>query len=165
MGEALIREADNLACQSWNEKMWSDGGPIDPSPTIDQAVNGAFGMWICFQLRGFYPKGGGGQRFVHLMRPHWPAGCVSRPPLPSVARWKAVADLNPAAAFSCPAGGLAARPYWLPMPGPPVALASVLAFSSALACPSQAMRAGAVALRSFRVEATRFGASGTSGAS
>ena len=27
-GEALIREADNLACQSWNEKMWSDGGPI-----------------------------------------------------------------------------------------------------------------------------------------
>jgi hypothetical protein len=39
-GEALIREADNLACQSWNEKMWSDGGPIDPSPTIDQAING-----------------------------------------------------------------------------------------------------------------------------
>src|ERR1019366_8635198 len=25
-GEALIREADNFACQSWNEKMWSDGG-------------------------------------------------------------------------------------------------------------------------------------------
>jgi hypothetical protein len=25
VGEALIREADNLACQSWNEKMWSDG--------------------------------------------------------------------------------------------------------------------------------------------
>jgi hypothetical protein len=21
--------------------MWSDGGPIDPSPTIDQAINGA----------------------------------------------------------------------------------------------------------------------------
>ena len=39
-GEALIREADNLACQSWNEKMWSDGGPIDLSPTIDQAING-----------------------------------------------------------------------------------------------------------------------------
>jgi hypothetical protein len=39
-GEALNREADNLACQSWNEKMWSDGGPIDPSPTIDQAING-----------------------------------------------------------------------------------------------------------------------------
>jgi hypothetical protein len=40
--EALIREADNLACQSWNERMWSDGGPIDPSPTIDQAINGGF---------------------------------------------------------------------------------------------------------------------------
>jgi len=38
-GEALIREANNLACQSWNECMWSDGGPIDPSPTIDQAIN------------------------------------------------------------------------------------------------------------------------------
>ena len=34
-GETLIREADNLACQSWNERMWSDGGPIGPSPTID----------------------------------------------------------------------------------------------------------------------------------
>jgi hypothetical protein len=45
MGEALIREADNLACQSWNEKMWSDGGPIDPSPTIDQAINGGF-PWL-----------------------------------------------------------------------------------------------------------------------
>jgi len=41
-GEALIREADNLAYQSWNEKMWSDGGPIDPSPTIDQAINGGY---------------------------------------------------------------------------------------------------------------------------
>ena len=39
-GEALIREADDLACQSWNDRMWSCGGPIDPSPTIDQAING-----------------------------------------------------------------------------------------------------------------------------
>jgi hypothetical protein len=44
-GEALIREADDLACQSWNERMWSDGGPIDPSPTIDQAINGGF-PWL-----------------------------------------------------------------------------------------------------------------------
>jgi hypothetical protein len=44
-GEALIREADNLACQSWNEKMWSDGGPIDPSPTVEQAINGGF-AWL-----------------------------------------------------------------------------------------------------------------------
>jgi hypothetical protein len=40
VGEALIREADNLACQSWNENMWSDGGPAQPSPTIGQAING-----------------------------------------------------------------------------------------------------------------------------
>ena len=44
-GEALIREADNLACQSWNERMWSDGGSIDPSPTIDQAINGGY-PWL-----------------------------------------------------------------------------------------------------------------------
>src|SRR3978361_1273836 len=45
VGEALIREADNLACQSWNEKMWSDGGPLDPSPTVEQAINGGF-AWL-----------------------------------------------------------------------------------------------------------------------
>ena len=44
-GEKLIRDADDLLCQSWNEKMWSDGGPIDPSPTIDRAVNGGF-PWL-----------------------------------------------------------------------------------------------------------------------
>jgi hypothetical protein len=44
-GEALIREADNLACRSWNERMWSDGGPAQPSPTIGQAVNGGF-PWL-----------------------------------------------------------------------------------------------------------------------
>lgn len=27
-GEALIRQADKLLCESWNEKMWADGGPI-----------------------------------------------------------------------------------------------------------------------------------------
>jgi hypothetical protein len=45
VGEALIREADNLACQSWNERMWSDGGPAQPSPTIGQAINGGF-PWL-----------------------------------------------------------------------------------------------------------------------
>ena len=44
-GEALIRKANNLLCQSWNEKMWSDGGPIDPSPTVDQAINGGY-PWL-----------------------------------------------------------------------------------------------------------------------
>jgi putative SOS response-associated peptidase YedK len=44
-GEALIREADKLLAESWNEKMWADGGPIDPSPTIDQAINGLY-PWL-----------------------------------------------------------------------------------------------------------------------
>ncbi|MGY3532213.1 hypothetical protein ACVISU_004981 [Bradyrhizobium sp. USDA 4452] len=38
-GEALIRQADPLLCESWNERMWADGGPIGPSPTVDQAIN------------------------------------------------------------------------------------------------------------------------------
>jgi hypothetical protein len=44
-GEALIQQADKLLCESWNERMWSDGEPIDPSPTIDEAVNGGF-PWL-----------------------------------------------------------------------------------------------------------------------
>jgi hypothetical protein len=40
-GEAMIQQADKLLCESWNERMWSDG-PIDPSPTIDQVTNGGF---------------------------------------------------------------------------------------------------------------------------
>ena len=44
-GEAMIQQADKLLCESWNERMWSDGEPIDPSPTIDQAVNGGF-PWL-----------------------------------------------------------------------------------------------------------------------
>jgi hypothetical protein len=34
-GEALIRTADKLLCESWNERMWADGEPIDPSPSVD----------------------------------------------------------------------------------------------------------------------------------
>ncbi len=45
-GEAMIQQADKLACESWNERMWSDGEPIDPSPTIDQAVNSGFRLEI-----------------------------------------------------------------------------------------------------------------------
>jgi hypothetical protein len=44
-GEALIREADKLSCESWNERMWADGEPIDPSPTVDKAINGGF-PWL-----------------------------------------------------------------------------------------------------------------------
>jgi hypothetical protein len=40
--EAMIQQADKLLCESWNERMWSNGEPIDPSPTLDQAVNGGF---------------------------------------------------------------------------------------------------------------------------
>jgi phage FluMu protein Com len=44
-GEALIRTADKLLCESWNERMWADGEPIDPSPTVDQAINGGY-AWL-----------------------------------------------------------------------------------------------------------------------
>lgn len=44
-GEALIRTADKLLAESWNERMWADGEPIDPSPTVDQAINGGY-SWL-----------------------------------------------------------------------------------------------------------------------
>ncbi|MET4222037.1 phage FluMu protein Com [Bradyrhizobium sp. LM6.10] len=44
-GEALIRTADKLLCESWNERLWADGEPIAPSPTVDQAVNGGY-SWL-----------------------------------------------------------------------------------------------------------------------
>lgn len=44
-GEALIRTADKLSAESWNERMWADGEPIDPSPTIDQTINGGY-PWL-----------------------------------------------------------------------------------------------------------------------
>jgi hypothetical protein len=47
-GAALIQQADRLLCESWNERMWSDGEPIDPSPTIDLAINGGF-PWLEIQ--------------------------------------------------------------------------------------------------------------------
>lgn len=44
-GEALVRTADKLLCESWNERMWANGEPIEPSPTIDQAMNGGY-SWL-----------------------------------------------------------------------------------------------------------------------
>jgi hypothetical protein len=41
-GETLLKQADRLLCESWNERMWADGEPIDPSPTIAQAINGGY---------------------------------------------------------------------------------------------------------------------------
>ena len=43
--ETMLHQADRLLCESWNERMWSDGEPVDPSPNIDQAVNGGF-PWL-----------------------------------------------------------------------------------------------------------------------
>lgn len=44
-GESLIRRADKLLSESWNERMWVDGEPIDPSPSVDQAINGGY-PWL-----------------------------------------------------------------------------------------------------------------------
>ena len=46
--QTMLQQADRLLCESWNERMWSDGGPIDPSATIDQAINGGF-AWLEIQ--------------------------------------------------------------------------------------------------------------------
>jgi hypothetical protein len=43
--EPLLQQDDRMLCESWNERMWADGEPIDPSPTIDQAINGGF-AWL-----------------------------------------------------------------------------------------------------------------------
>jgi hypothetical protein len=70
-GEAMIREADGLLCQSWNERMWADGEPVDPSPTVDQAINGGY-PWLeiaCSRCRT--------PRTVDLASlPHVPTTCV-----------------------------------------------------------------------------------------
>jgi hypothetical protein len=44
-GEALIQQADKLLAESWNERMWANGEPMDPSPTVDQAISGGF-PWL-----------------------------------------------------------------------------------------------------------------------
>jgi phage FluMu protein Com len=46
--EEMLQQADKLLCESWNERMWSAGEPIDPSPTIDQTINGSF-PWLEIQ--------------------------------------------------------------------------------------------------------------------
>jgi hypothetical protein len=43
--ETMLQQADRLLCESWNERMWANGEPVDPSPTIDQAINGGF-PWL-----------------------------------------------------------------------------------------------------------------------
>jgi hypothetical protein len=71
-GEALIRRADDLACQSWNERLWADGGPIDPSPTVEQAINGGF-PWLeieCSRCRAKRDVDLSTLRFVSTTRVH-----------------------------------------------------------------------------------------------
>jgi len=41
----LRGQADRLLCESWNERMWSDGEPIDPSRTITRPSTAAFHGW------------------------------------------------------------------------------------------------------------------------
>jgi phage FluMu protein Com len=43
--EAMPQQAEGVLCESWNERMWADGEPIDPSPKMDQAVNGGY-AWL-----------------------------------------------------------------------------------------------------------------------
>jgi hypothetical protein len=54
-GEAVVQRADRLLCESWNERMWSDGEPIDPSPTINQAIKPASPGWR-FSAPGVRPQ-------------------------------------------------------------------------------------------------------------
>ena len=42
--ETMLQQADKLLCESWK----ADGEPIDPSPTIDRAINGGF-PWLEIQ--------------------------------------------------------------------------------------------------------------------
>ena len=39
-GEAMIQQADKLLCESWNERMWSDGEPIDPLQHAERRRSG-----------------------------------------------------------------------------------------------------------------------------
>jgi hypothetical protein len=51
--EILIKQAGKLLWESWNERMWADGEPIDPSPTIDQALNGGYRRGARRDCQGF----------------------------------------------------------------------------------------------------------------
>jgi hypothetical protein len=38
----LLQQADRLLCESWNERMWSDGEPIAPPPPSTKLSTEAF---------------------------------------------------------------------------------------------------------------------------
>jgi hypothetical protein len=41
----MLQQADRLLCESWNERMWSDGEPIDPRRPLTRPSTGAFHGW------------------------------------------------------------------------------------------------------------------------
>jgi hypothetical protein len=43
--ETMLQQADRLLCESWNERMWADGEPIDPSPTSTRPSTAAIRGW------------------------------------------------------------------------------------------------------------------------
>ena len=67
--ETMLQQADRPLCESWNERMWSDGEPIDPAPTIDQAIND-----------GFAGSRSGAPAARRRATSTWPAGSIRRPP-------------------------------------------------------------------------------------
>ena len=83
-GEALIREVDDLSCQSWNERMWANGGPVDPTPSIDQASNAA--------IRGSRSAARAARRHARSTSPP----CLTSPP-PACTTSPAVCDARSAA--------------------------------------------------------------------
>lgn len=106
-GEALIRKADCLACESWNEKMWADGGPIDPSPLVDQAINGGF-PWLEIECSRCKSHRDVDLAILPTLAPPsymiWPPGCgAASAPTPTSTRDIAAADpaIAPRAAINC----------------------------------------------------------------
>jgi hypothetical protein len=113
-GEVLLREAGDLVCQSWNERMWSDGGPADPSPSIDQAINGGYG-WLeirCSRCRS--------PRSVDLCQlPHVaPAACTTSPAGYAARAAAPPASARPPSCCSCRAGRRPESLDGLPHPPP-----------------------------------------------
>jgi hypothetical protein len=80
-GDALIRQADRLLAESWNERMWADGEPIDPSPTVDQAINGGY-PWLQIECSRCKARTGRSRCPAPIHRPLSfmisPAGCAVR---------------------------------------------------------------------------------------
>jgi hypothetical protein len=77
----VLHQADQLSCESWNERMWADGEPIDPSSTIDQAINGGY-TWPQIERSPLQDAEGRGHVRASApaddLRTTWPAACAAR---------------------------------------------------------------------------------------